>query len=67
MPNGTEDQVGFFVPQSKHTWSHLAPIHSQALRIGDDILCSQASSSASQKSFAIVLLLQRSSWYCIRQ
>lgn len=20
MPNGTDDQVGFFCPQSKHTW-----------------------------------------------
>ena len=55
IPNGTEDHVGFFVPQSKHTYRHLAHRIIEALGPNDDVLCSQASSSASQKSFAIVL------------
>ena len=55
IPNGTEDHVGFLVPQSKHTYRHLALRIIEALGPDDDVLCSQASSSASQKSFAIVL------------
>lgn len=55
MPNGTDDHVGFFVPQSKHTYSHLAYVNGEARGPDDHILCSQASSSAFQISFAIVL------------
>ena len=56
IPNGTEDQVGFFVPQSKHTYRRLAEIFGEVSRLDDDdVLYSQASSSAFQKSFAIVL------------
>lgn len=31
MPNGTEDHVGFFVPQSKHTYRYLVFRYHEAL------------------------------------
>ena len=31
MPNGTEDHVGFFVPQSKHTYGRLVHRYHEAL------------------------------------